>query len=919
MAKNNLSLAIVIRLLTDNFNKGATRVKATLLQLQRNFLALSAAVGAGSLALSNILSKMIEVSKETARASIALKNVSGSIASYGENQKWLLDISKKYGVEINALTSGFAKFKAAADISNMSLEDQRKIFESVSRASVAFGLSAEDQKGIFMALSQMMSKNKVMAEELRLQLAERMPVAIQAMAKAVGVSVEELDSLMKQGKVMSTQVLPRFAEELTKMTPNIDLDNLNKSLVDLSNTFQSFAKDMGIDTAFKGVVETATQILSALANNTKAVMTTIKAAIFGAFGKGASSILKGFWEDYERAVSGAVKKMEGGERAIKRVAKAQEAYNLAIAEQAAALEEEKLKTEQTSAAERQQIEARVANANKNVKAAEGKYFKAVEAQKAAAAKVSAEEQVLAAQATATGWTKAMNAMKFAIASALRSLKAMLVANLWTAAIAGATALAAKLWEVAANAMQARRAFNDLGKVDPTQEEKNLRSWQRLLSNDDKEIRVGAIKSINGILGTQLSSEDEINSAIENRIKLLHEEEKLRKAEEAYAANQAELEKKGFFQRGFKREEIADRVRASDDAAQKARENIARLKNEEAYYRKEGYTPAVTAAQPTSTTPSPRTRYDAVGGGDFAILSSLDDAVQRSMELQAAAEKAMAIMAQVRDKSEDWKMSDLEILEADKIFNESKIADLITLAKKTGVYVGEALGEGISQSQTLDEAIRLTEISDALTELQSEITNLRFDAIQDGVRNIDSIVDAFSRLHDTMEDSSSGWEKIMAVWSVFESVAEGIISTIETIASARAAQAEMERAAAAQTVIANTGEAASAVGKDVAKQSGGWAALIAVPAAIAAILAAFAAIPKFANGGVVGGNSRQGDKVLARLNSGEGVLTPEGLESLHDAANPRNARTVQVVGVLKGRGRDLVAVINAENNHTKRIK
>lgn len=43
-------------------------------------------------------------------------------------------------------------------------------------------------------------------------------------------------------------------------------------------------------------------------------------------------------------------------------------------------------------------------------------------------------------------------------------------------------------------------------------------------------------------------------------------------------------------------------------------------------------------------------------------------------------------------------------------------------------------------------------------------------------------------------------------------------------------------------------------------------------AIGTVFAAFAAIPKFAEGGIVPGSSFYGDKVLARLNSGEEVLT-----------------------------------------------
>lgn len=918
MAKSNLSLAIVVRLLTDNFNKGATRVKTTLLQLQRNFLALAAAAGAGSLGITNFISKMIEVTKETSRASIALKNVSESTAAYAQNQQWLLEISKKYGVEINSLTSGFAKFKAAADISNMSLEDQRKIFEAVSRATVAFGLSAEDQRGVFMALSQMMSKNKVMAEELRLQLAERMPVAIQAMAKAAGVSVEQLDALMKQGKVMSLEVLPRFAEELTKMMPNLDLDNLNTSLVDLSNAFQAFAKNLGIESMFKGIVDRAANLMSGLAENTKAVMEVVKMALIGAFGKGAASILKGFSEDYERALAASLKKAKGVERTTRAAVKTEEAYQVALREKLRALEAQRTLDKRAAAEVRLAIEERVALAEAKVKETQATHEKALAAQRRAEAKATEDVQRLAAAATATGWTKAWNTVTYTFGRAWKSIKAAVSASIWGAAIAGVTYIVDKLWGAVSAAKEARRAVKALGDIGPLGEETELNRWKGLLDSNDEAVREGALKKINSILGAQMTFEDDINSAIKERIDLLRAEEKLRLAEDAVAKNEAELAKKGTWQLGWNFAQREKDLKVAQAAREEAIKEIARLTA-----KKGSAAEAIglSAIVSSASSPAPgvaRKKYGAVGGS-FGIVSSLNEAVGESMALQNAITKVEEIMNRMRDTSGDWKLSDLEILEADKVFSDQKISDLLELARETGVYVGDALAEGLANSTDLSEAIRLTEMSDALSDAQKELDSVRFDALEEGIGNIDNLVGAFERLSEVMAEDATGWERIMAVWGVFESVAQGVISTIEAVANAQEAAAAVKRISAASTISANTGEAASEVGKNVAKESGGWAALIAVPAAIAAIVAAFAAIPKFANGGIVGGTSTHGDKVLARLNSGEGILTPQGLESLHDAANPRNTRSVQITGVLKGRGRDLVAVIDTENRFKTRTR
>lgn len=943
MAGNNLSLAIVVKLLTDNFTKGATRVKATLLTMQRNFLAFATAAGAGTLGLTNFLSRMVSVAKETSRANIALKNVSGTTGAFAENQKWLLDVAKRYGVEINALTSGFAKFKAAADISNMSLEDQRKIFESVARASVAFGLSAEDQRGIFMALSQMMSKNKVMAEELRLQMAERMPIAIQAMAKAAGVTVGELDALMKQGKVMSSDVLPRFADALNEMIADPDMNNLNKSLVDLSNTFQQMTKNLGIEDMFKRVVETATRALSALADNVGAVMSVIKAALLGAFGKGVSSIFKGFSEDYERAVSAAVKKVEGGERAIKRLQKAESEYRLAVREQAAATEAYKTMTAETSANERIAIEARVKNANEKVKKAETKVFKAEEAQKVAASKASAEEQILAAQATATGWTKAINKMKFAFASFWNGLKAIVSANIWGAVIAGISAVVDKIISYVKQTSQLRKQVEEvtdrINAVSSTEITQLKILQESIQINKSYEVRARALRKINELLGTEYSMANmtkeaylQINKAIGDRIDALVMEERISNAIKERADADATIEKFGAKSMTERKVEwgpfawttggLSNSDRREYEAAIATRDRVNKWLEDNLAKTSQGGSNTVVSGNPRTPVKVEVVNLDL----EDIEQESFEDYVDRINKQIGGTTPRFAdpsiieaITNRQRDRSGDWKLSNLEILEADQLFAQQKVDDLLNYAQQTGVELGNVLSEAISESTDLKQALGLAEKQNALSELQKEMDSLKFDLIEGGIQGIDGLVSAFERLSDAMEDDATAWEQIMAVWGIFESSAKAVMDTIQAVAAMSEMAAQIKRTTAAQNIAADTAEAAAETGKGVAKQAPGFAALVAVPAAIAAIVAAFAMIPKFANGGIVGGTSTHGDKILARLNSGEGVLTPEGLASLHDAANPRNARAVQVVGRLVGRGRDLVAVIDTENKYKTRTR
>lgn len=276
-----LSFSIAINLLTENFKRGTNQVKSAFKSMQMQILTFAAALGAGGIGLSNFVSRFIDVARETNRVTTALKNVSGGMARYADNQRYLLDLAKKYGLEINALTANYAKFTAAASISGMSMMDQRKVFESVSRACTAFSMSADDSNGVMLALSQMMSKGKVSSEELRLQMGERLPVALQAMAKAAGVSISGLDKLMKEGKLMSADVLPKFAEALNEMIPDIDTDNLETSVNRLKNTFTELVNSTGVQSSYKSLIDWFTGAISSAAENIENIVLGTLALITG--------------------------------------------------------------------------------------------------------------------------------------------------------------------------------------------------------------------------------------------------------------------------------------------------------------------------------------------------------------------------------------------------------------------------------------------------------------------------------------------------------------------------------------------------------------------------------------------------------------------------------------------------------------
>lgn len=299
-----LSFSIAINLLTENFKKGTNTVKNGFRSMQAQILTFAAALGFAGVSLSNFVSEIIRVARETGKAVTMLKNVSGSTAQFADNLRFTTALAKKYGVYVNDITANFAKFTAAASIAGMSMEDQHKLFESLSKASAAFGMSADETNGVFLAVTQMMGKGKIQAEELRGQLGERLPIAMQAMAKAAGTTVAGLDKIMKEGKLLSAEVLPGFADALNEMIPNVDTDNIETSLNRLRNAFQGFTQNTGVQDVYKKLIDGLTSFVNYAQGRLSSLITFVIALVSG---KLLTNIVS-FFKQQNDVLNSAVKK-----------------------------------------------------------------------------------------------------------------------------------------------------------------------------------------------------------------------------------------------------------------------------------------------------------------------------------------------------------------------------------------------------------------------------------------------------------------------------------------------------------------------------------------------------------------------------------------------------------------------------------
>lgn len=159
-----------------------------------------------------------------------------------------------------------------------------------------------------------------------------------------------------------------------------------------------------------------------------------------------------------------------------------------------------------------------------------------------------------------------------------------------------------------------------------------------------------------------------------------------------------------------------------------------------------------------------------------------------------------------------------------------------------------------------------------------------DNIKDGWGGIQGIGGGIQGITDALDGNKNAWQALSGVINGFISVAEGIqgivqfVNMLTTATQAKSAATTADTAVTAANTAVTTTNTAAKAGEAITNVTASGAKLpfpaniAAIAAGVAAVVAALAMISgAFADGGVVGGNSPSGDKLLARVNSGEMIL------------------------------------------------
>ena len=194
----------------------------------------------GTFATGYLVKSFVDAAAQTERLRTSFKSVFGSDAA--NQMRFVREETNRLGIDMMSSAEAYKGIAAAAKGTAITNRDVQQTFLGVSEAAAALQLTGEQSQGALLAISQIISKGKVSMEELRGQLGERIPGAMQIAARSMGVTTAELEKMVAAG-IPAEKFIPRFAAQMRKEFGPAALESAN-SFNALSNKFNNSVFDM---------------------------------------------------------------------------------------------------------------------------------------------------------------------------------------------------------------------------------------------------------------------------------------------------------------------------------------------------------------------------------------------------------------------------------------------------------------------------------------------------------------------------------------------------------------------------------------------------------------------------------------------------------------------------------------------------
>ena len=178
-------------------------------------------MGVGGLLGSGYAVKELVMSgREMMAMELKMKSVSGESADFARNMEYIDKLSYQLGLNLVDAGNAFANIVVTAK-DKMSPREMQRMFTGFNKYYAAVHMTTADQKLANLAIQQMFGKDKIQAQEARLQMGQRVTPFIKLLTEAakeqLGDKFTSFDDVMKRGLLDPSKLLPSVADKLAKI------------------------------------------------------------------------------------------------------------------------------------------------------------------------------------------------------------------------------------------------------------------------------------------------------------------------------------------------------------------------------------------------------------------------------------------------------------------------------------------------------------------------------------------------------------------------------------------------------------------------------------------------------------------------------------------------------------------------------
>ena len=195
---------------------GGMLAGAGLMSFLKPMLPMGMGIG-GMLGGGYAFRELITAGREVMAMELKMKAVSGSSQEFARNMKFVRDMSQEMGLDLVTTGNAFANIVVTAK-EKMSPEAMQEMFKGFNKYYTAVHMTTDDQRLANLAIQQMFGKDKIQAQEARLQMGQRVTPFIKLLTEVakeqMGSKFTSFDDVMKRGLLDPSKMLPEVAKKL---------------------------------------------------------------------------------------------------------------------------------------------------------------------------------------------------------------------------------------------------------------------------------------------------------------------------------------------------------------------------------------------------------------------------------------------------------------------------------------------------------------------------------------------------------------------------------------------------------------------------------------------------------------------------------------------------------------------------------